>query len=69
MSNSLVTPSRRVVDAVLQRPLCVWERLGTAPEPHALANIVPPLLAPVALLARQANFKRDLVADAEILDV
>ena len=61
-----MTPGRRVIDAILQRPLCVRERLGAAPESHALADIVPPLLAPIALLARQANFQRDLVADAEI---
>jgi hypothetical protein len=64
-----MTPRRWVVDPILQRPLRVRERLGTTPEPHALADIVSPLLTPIALLARQADFQRDLVADAETLDI
>jgi hypothetical protein len=64
-----MTPRRWVVDPILQRPLRVRERLGTTPEPHALADVVSPLFAPIALLARQADFQRDLVADAETLDI
>nr|GFD55474.1 hypothetical protein [Tanacetum cinerariifolium] len=45
-----------VVDPILQRSLCMRKALRTAPEPHTLADVVSPLLASLALLARQANF-------------
>lgn len=50
-----MAPRGRVVDPVLQCTLRVWEALRTTPEPHTLANVVSPLLASLADLARLSD--------------
>jgi hypothetical protein len=62
----LITPLGRVIDPLLQRPLEMRKALPTTPKPHLLANIIPPLLTPRALLARNADFECDFVTDLEI---
>jgi hypothetical protein len=58
-----------MIDPILQRPLRVRKCLGTTSKLHFLANVVPPFLAPFALLARLSHFQRNFVPDFEILDV
>jgi hypothetical protein len=52
----------------LQCSLRVWKRLSTTAEPHAFANVVPPLFTSVAGIARQSNFQRHLVTNVEVGD-
>lgn len=68
-SHSLVTPCCRVVDPILQRTLRMRKALCATPESHSLANVVSPLLAPLALLARLADLKRYFVTNIEVLDL
>ena len=58
-----------MVDAILQRPLRVWESLGTTPESHAFADVVSSFLTSIARLAWQTNFQRDLVANFEVFNI
>jgi hypothetical protein len=44
-------------------------RFGAAPEPHALAEVIPPLEADSALAARDADLERHAVADLEARDL
>ena len=64
-----MTPRCWVIDPVLQRTLRMREALRTTPKSHGLANVVSPLLAPLALLARLTDFKRDFVTNIEVLDL
>jgi hypothetical protein len=66
MRYSLVAPSSRVVDSVLQSSLRMRERLCTTPELHAFADVVSTFFAPIAVLARLSNFQCNLISDLEI---
>ena len=44
------------------------EALCATPEPHSLANIIPPLLAPLACLTWQTDFQRYFIANTKVLD-
>lgn len=62
-----MTPLRRVIDPLLQRPLRVRRaRLRGTAKPHALADVVAALEAALALLAGQPHFQGHAVADAEV---
>lgn len=62
-----MTPRRWMIYSVLQRSLGVGECFGAASELHLLADVIPPLLATIALFAGLSNFQSDLVADLEPL--
>jgi hypothetical protein len=64
-----MTPSRRMINPLLQRALRVRIRFRTAPELHLLTYIIPPLLTPIARLARQPYFQRNLITYFEPCDV
>lgn len=63
-----MAPRSRVVDALLQRALEVWEALAAAAEAQIFADVVAALVAASAGSARQADFESDLVADFEVCD-
>lgn len=58
-----------MVDPLLERPLEMRHALRTTPESHLLAEIVPPFSANRALAARNADFKRNSVANSEAIDL
>lgn len=57
-----MTPPRRVIHHLLQRPLRMRIRLRGAAEPHAGTDIIPPLPTPLAFFARLAHLQRDLIS-------
>lgn len=51
---------------ILQRPLRMRKRLCTTPEFHLFTDVIPSLLAPLALLTRLPYFQRDFVPSFEV---
>lgn len=58
-----MTPSCRMVDAILERALKVWEGLGGASEAHGLADVVTTFGAPGTCAAGQPDLQGDFVTD------
>ena len=56
-----------MIDPILQRPLRMRKRLCTTPEFHLFTDVIPSLLASLALLTRLPYFQRDFVPNFEVL--
>jgi hypothetical protein len=69
MVRQFVTPYRWMVYPLLECALEVRERLGTAPEPHLLAEVVSAFSADATLTTRDANLEGHAVTDAEARDL
>lgn len=59
----------RVAHAVLKGPVQVRERFGRAAETHALAEVVPALVAVVTVAAHDPALDRDALADTKTRDL
>lgn len=55
-----------MVNPLLQRSLEMRHTLRRAPEPHLLAEIIPPSAANTAVPTRHSDLERDAVAEGEI---
>jgi len=64
-----MAPDSRMVNPLLQCTLEMRVRFGAAPEPHALAKVIPPLEADSALAAWNADLERHAVAHFEARDL
>lgn len=64
-----MTPSRWMIDPVLQRPLRMRESLRTTPEAHPLTDIIPSLLTPVTAPARKSHFQRNFISYLKALHI
>ncbi len=67
--NVLVAPDRWMVDSLLESSLEMRHAFRTTPESHFLAQIISSFSANGALAARNADFKRNSVADREAIDL
>jgi hypothetical protein len=61
----LVTPDGWVIYPLLKSALVVRKGLGTAPEPHLLAEVIPAFPADGTLSTGHANLQGNTVAYAE----
>jgi hypothetical protein len=66
IENALMTPLRRMINPLLQRPLRMRESLRTTPKSHTLADIIPPFFTSFTLFTRQAYFQRYFISYFEV---
>lgn len=64
-----MTPPRRVIDPLLQRPLRMRKVLSRRPKFHLLADVIPALCAVLTALTRQADLESNLVPGCEGGDI
>lgn len=64
----LVTPFRRVINALLKCPLEVRKGLCRTAKPHAPADIVATMVTKLARLAGQTDFQGNTITRCEICD-
>lgn len=65
MENIQMTKLRGMINPLLQRPLKMWERLRTTPEPQSLTNIIASLFTSIAFFAGDTDFEGYAIAGFE----
>lgn len=60
-----MTPTRRMVDDLLQRPLDMWKGLGRTAEAQGRTDVVSTLAAKLAALAGETDLESNAMAGQE----
>jgi hypothetical protein len=63
-----MAPNCRMVDPFLQSSLKMWYALRATPEPHPLAEVVPPFAADATLATWYSYLERHSVTNTETVD-